>query len=122
MFTIDPATRAPRRVYKYVGLYLFTDPDPALTYELAKSEIVSFFDFLNPLNLTLSKYVRLVNLKLVPRLQYSLMAHPLEQSQLKQLQNIIWRMCHSTLIRKNETASPGWCLKKTSMSLGKVEV
>ena len=88
---IDPATRAPRRVYKYLGVYLFTDPDPALTYELAKSEIASFFAFFNPLNFTLSEYVRLVNLQLVPTLQYRLMAHPPEQSQLKQLQNILWK-------------------------------
>ena len=51
---------------------------------------MSFFSFLNPLNLTLSEYVRLVHLQLVPPLQYRLMAHPLDQNQLKQLQNIIW--------------------------------
>ena len=84
--TIDAAKRAPRRIYKYLGVHLFTDTDPALTYELAKSEIASFFAFLNPLNLTLSEYVRLVNLQLVSTLQYRLMAHPLEQSQLKELQ------------------------------------
>ena len=33
--TIDPKTLAPRKVYKYFGIYLFTDPDPILTYELA---------------------------------------------------------------------------------------
>ena len=54
--TIDPKTLAPRKVYKYLGVYLFTDPDPTLTYELAKSEITSFFTFLHPLNLTLSKH------------------------------------------------------------------
>ena len=77
--TMDPSTRAARKVYKYLGVYLFTDPHPALTYELAKCEITSFFAFLNALNLTLSEYVRLVNLQLVPTLQYRLMAHPLEQ-------------------------------------------
>ena len=89
--TADLNTRAPRKVYKYLGVYLFTDPDPTLTYELANSEITSFFAFLNPLNLTLSEYVRLVNLQLIPTLQYRLMAHPLEQSQLKKLQHIMWR-------------------------------
>ena len=88
---MDPKTLAPRKVYKYLGAYLFTDPDPILTYELAKSEITSFFTFLHPLNLTLSEYIRLVNLQLIPTLQYCLMAHPLDQSQLKSLQNIIWK-------------------------------
>ena len=88
---IDPKTLAPRKVYKYLGVYLLTDPDPILTYELAKSEITSFFTFLHPLNLTLSEYIRLVNLRLIPTLQYRLMAHPLDQSQLKSLQNIIWK-------------------------------
>ena len=68
---------------------MFTDPDPTLTYELAKSEITSFFTLLHPLNLTLSEYIRLVNLQLIPTLQYRLMAHPLKQSQLRSLQNII---------------------------------
>ena len=64
-----------------------TDPDPTLTYELAKSEITSFFTFLHPLNLTLSEYIRLVNLQLIPTLQYRLMAHPLE---LKQVTTLPW--------------------------------
>ena len=89
--TIDPKALAPRKVYKYLGVYLFTDPDPTLTYELAKSEFTSFFTFLHPLNLTLSENIRLVNLQLIPTLQYNLMAHPLEQSQLRSLQNIIWK-------------------------------
>ena len=89
--TIDPKTLAPRKVYKYLSVCLFTDPNPTLTYELAKSEITSFFTFLHPLNLTLSEYIRLVNLQLSQTLQYCLMAHPLEQSQLRSLQNIIWK-------------------------------
>ena len=88
--TMDPATRAPRGVYKCNAVYLFTDLDPALTYELAKAEIASFFAFLNSVNLMPSEYVRLVNIQLVPMLQYHLMAHPLRQNQLKQLQSIIW--------------------------------
>ena len=55
--TIDPKTVAPRKVYKYLGVYLFTDPDPTLTYELAKSEITSFSTFLHPLKLTPSEYI-----------------------------------------------------------------
>ena len=89
--TIDPKTLAPRKVYKYLGVFLFTDPDPILTYELAKSEIRFFFTFVHPLNLTLSEYIPLVNLQLIPTLQYRLMAHPLDQSQLHSLQNIVWK-------------------------------
>ena len=115
--TIHPTTRVPRKVDKYLGVHLFTDPDPPLPYELAKSEITSFFAFLHHLNLTLSEYVRLVNHQLVPTLQYRLMAHPLKQSQLKQLQNIIWknvtldpdpekRNCISRLVSGNDKYVP----------------
>ena len=51
--TIDQKTLAPRKGYKYLGVYLFTEPNPILTYELAKSEITSFFTFLHPLRPTL---------------------------------------------------------------------
>ena len=53
--TIDAKTVAPQKVYKYLGVYLFTDPDPTLTCDLAKSEITSFFTFLHPFKLTLSE-------------------------------------------------------------------
>ena len=55
--TIDQKTLAARKVCKYLGVYLFTEPDPILTYALAKSEITSFFTFPNPPNLTLSEYI-----------------------------------------------------------------
>ena len=85
--TIDQKTLALRKVYKYLGVSLLTDPDPTLKYELAKSEITSFFTLLHPLNLTLSEYIRLVNVQLIPTLQCRLMAHPVEQSQLRSLQS-----------------------------------
>ena len=89
--TINPRTLAPRKVYKYLGVYLFTDPQPSLTYELAKSEITSFALFYIHSKSPFSEYIRLVNLQLIPTLQYRLMAHPLEQSPLRSLQNIIWK-------------------------------
>ena len=41
-----------------------------------------------------------MNLQLIPTLQYRLMAHPLEQSQLRSLQNIIWK--HIAIDRDRE--------------------
>ena len=70
LLSLDPDTRARRKVYKYLGIYIFTEPDPNLTNELAKSEIASFFAFLHPLGLALSECVRLVNIQLIPTLQY----------------------------------------------------
>ena len=116
----DPNRRASWRVYKYLWVYLLTDPDPALTYELAKCDVTCFFAFLNSLNLTLSGHVRLANLQVVPTLQYRLMAHPLGQSQLKQLQNIIWKIVALDPDPQKPNRIPAWCRKNTSMSLGKV--
>ena len=57
---------------------------------LAKSEICSFFTTLQPLRLTLSEYVLLVNVQIIPILSYRLMAHPLALNELGALQAMIW--------------------------------
>ena len=63
-------------------MYIFTANHEAQTLALAKSEIRSFFTTLQSLRLTLSEYILLVNVQLIPILSYRLMAHPLALNEL----------------------------------------
>ena len=76
--------------YKYLGVYIFTPNHAAQTLAFAKSEIRSFFTTLQPLRLTLSGYILLVNVQLIPILSYRPMAHPLALIELGVLQAMIW--------------------------------
>ena len=81
----------PHSCYKYLGVYIFTADHAAQTLALAKSEIRSFSTTLQPLRLTLSEYLLLVNVQLIPILSYRLMAHPLALNELGVLQAMIWQ-------------------------------
>ena len=83
--TISKETGLPHTVYKYLGVYIYTNDQRSNTMDLAVSEIHSLFRTLQPLSPTLSKHIRLVNIQLVPVLVYRLMAHPLPTAQLKKL-------------------------------------
>ena len=43
----------PHKFYKYLGVFLFTDPDPQLLYELLQAEISSFFNPISRIFLSL---------------------------------------------------------------------
>ena len=88
--TTNQKTGQPHNCYKYLGVYIFTANHDAQTLALAKSEIRSFFTTLQPLRLTLSEYILLVNIQLIPILSYRLMAHPLALNELGALQAMIW--------------------------------
>ena len=88
--TTNQKTGQPHNCYKYLGVYIFTANHEAQTLALAKSEIRSFFTTLQPLWLTLSEYILLVNVQLIPLLSYRLMAHPLALNELGALQAMIW--------------------------------
>ena len=89
--TTNQKTGQPHNCYKYLGVYIFTANHEAQTLALAKSEIRSLFTTLQPLRLTLSEYILLVNIQLIPILSYRLMAHPLALSELGALQAMIWQ-------------------------------
>ena len=89
--TTNQKTGQPHNCYKYLGVYIFTTNHEAQTLALAKSEIRSFFTTLQPLQLTLSEYILLVNVQLIPILSYRLMAHPLALNELGALQAMIWQ-------------------------------
>ena len=89
--TTDQKTGQPHNCYKYLGVYIFTTNHAAQTLALAKSEIRSFFTTLQPLRLTLSEYVLLVNVQLIPTLSYRLMTHPPALNELGVLRAMIWQ-------------------------------
>ena len=99
--TTNPKTGQPHSCYKYLGVYIFTANHVAQTLALAKLEIRSFFTTLQPLRLTLSEYVLLVNVQLIPILSYRLMAHPLALNELGVLQAMIWQnIAHDRSLEK----------------------
>ena len=89
--TTNQKTGQPHNCYKYLEVYIFTANHEAQTLALAKSEIRSFFTTLQPLRLTLSEYIHLVNVQLMPILSYRLMAHPMALNELGALQAMIWQ-------------------------------
>ena len=89
--TTNQKTGQPHNCYKYLGVYIFTANHEAQTLALAKSEIRSFFTTLQPLRLTLSEYILLVNIQFIPILSYRLMAHPLALNKFYALQAMIWQ-------------------------------
>ena len=89
--TTNQKTGQPHNCYKYLGVYIFTANHEAQTLASAKSEIGSFFTTLQPLRLTLSEYILLVNVQLISILSYCLMAHPLALNELGVLQAMIWQ-------------------------------
>ena len=89
--TTNQKTGQPHNCYKYLGVYIFTANHKAQTLALAKSEIRSYFTTLQPLRLTLSEYILLVNVQLIPILSYRIMAHPLALNNLGALQAMIWQ-------------------------------
>ena len=88
--TLNTDTGLPHTVNKYLGVYIYTAEQQSNTFALATSEIRSFFTLLQPLALTLSEHIRLVNIQLIPVLTYRLMAHPLTLKALRRLHGLIW--------------------------------
>ena len=92
--------------YKYQGVYIFTTNHAAETLALAKSEVLSFFTTLQVLRLTLSEYVLLVNVQLIPILSYRLVAHFLALNELGVLQAMIWKDIAHDPPRRKPTGFP----------------
>ena len=99
--TTNQKTGQPHNCYKYRGVYIFTINHTAQTLALAKSEVLSFFTTLQALRLTLSEYVVLVNVQLIPILSYRVVAHPLALNELGVLQAMIWQnIAHDPSLKK----------------------
>ena len=88
--TTNQKTGQLHNCYKYLGVYIFTPNHAAQTLAFAKSGKHSFSTTLQPLRLTLSEYILLVNVQLIPIFSYRLMAHPLAVNKLGVLQAMIW--------------------------------
>ena len=89
----------PHTYEKYLDVFLFIDPNPLLLYELLNKEIISFFNSLSHIYLSIHEHVTITNLLLVSTLNYRLLAHDLPPAQLCSLQHRIWKSlaCKSRL-------------------------
>ena len=89
----------PHTYYKYLGVFLFTDPNPLLLYELLNNERISFFNSLSHIYLSIHELVTIMNLLLISTLDYRLLAGDLPPAQLCSLQHRIWKLlaCKSRL-------------------------
>ena len=89
----------PHTCYKCLGVFFFTDPNPLLLYELLNNEIISFFNSLSHIHLSIHELVTITNLLLISTLNYRLLAHGLPPAQLCSLQHCIWKSlaCKSRL-------------------------
>ena len=81
----------PHSFYKYLGVFIFTNPDPALLQQLIMSEIQSFFSNLSPIPLLLHEYVLLYNTQLIPILCYRMLMHSLPLSSIQSIESTLWQ-------------------------------
>ena len=81
----------PHSFYKYLGVFIFTNPDPALLQQLILSEIHSFFSNLASIPLLPHEYVLLYNTQLIPILCYRLTMHSLPLSSIQTIESSLWQ-------------------------------
>ena len=82
-------------------MYIYTNHQTVNTMDIVVNAIRSFFSALLPLPVSLPEHIRLVNVQLIPRITYRLMAHPLIISQHSTIHNLIWKH-----IRKPRDSAP----------------
>ena len=95
----------PRSVYKYLGIYLFTNNQTLNLIDFINNEVTAFFTATAHLGLTHSELILLINAQLIPVLTYRLMAHEIPPNIIQGFEEKIWaELCaHSRLAR---TVSP----------------
>ena len=79
----------PHSHYKYLGMFFFTEPNAILLYELLQNEIISFFNSLSHIYLSVHESVPITNPLLISTLNYRPLAHDLPSQCLHALQNRI---------------------------------
>ena len=89
--TINLDTGRPRNFYKYLGVYLYTQDQSKQLASALRAEIRAYFANIDPLPLTLSEKVRLVNKQLHPMIAYRLLGHCLPVEYLNLLEKDVWR-------------------------------
>ena len=90
-FTINPDTGRPLNFYKYLGMYLYTQDQSKQLTSALRAEIRAYFANIDPLTLTLSEKIRLVNKQLHPLMAYRLSGHCLPVQTLNLFEKDIWR-------------------------------
>ena len=89
--TVNPDTGRPRNFYKYLGVYLYSQDKSKKLTSAVRAEIRAYFANIDPLPLTLSEKVRLVNKQLHPMIAYQLLGHCLPVETLNLFEKDIWR-------------------------------
>ena len=88
---INPDKGRPRNFYKYVGVYFSTQDQSKELASALSAEIRAYFSNMEPLPLTLSEKVPLVNKQLHPMIAYRLLGHSLPVETLNLFEKDIWR-------------------------------
>ena len=70
---------------KYLGVFIFTSPNPEVPFELFQAEVISFFIILSHIYLSVHEVVTILKLLLISTLNCRLVS-----SQLTSLQHRIW--------------------------------
>ena len=80
---------SPHEVYKYLGVYFYTNDHAHQVLQYIKAKINAFCTQLAPLSFTASELIMLTNKQLIPTLAYRLLAGPVTSEQLYTLQQSI---------------------------------
>ena len=89
--TINPQTGRPRNFYKYLGPYLYTQDQSKQLTSALRAEMRAYLANIDPLPLTLSEKIRLVNKQLHPMIAYRLLGHCLPVETLNLFEKDFWR-------------------------------
>ena len=115
VFTLDPQGR-PRDLYRYLGVYLYTENQLPRVIDFISAEIRAYFNTLSPLGLTHTELIRLTNCQLVPILKYRLMAQAVDVPTLRRFDSEIWRnVCVYSRLTAGIPPKTRWAPRKKQM-------
>ena len=81
----------PRTFYKYLGALVHIKEDPEQLATAVNSEIESWLQCLPSITFSPKEMTKLVNLHLIPKVTYRLIAHSLSPGDLLKIQTTIWK-------------------------------
>ena len=102
--TINPDTGRPLNFYKYLGVYLYTQDQSKHLISALRAKIRAYFANIDPLTLTLSEKIQVVNKQLHLMIAYRLLGHCLPVETLNLFEKDIWRALQRSSI--NPKVSP----------------
>ena len=84
-------SNTPRTFYKYLGALVHTKEDPEQLANAVNSEIGSWLQSLPSITFSPKEMTKLVNLQLIPKVIYRLIAHSLSPGHLLTIQTTVWK-------------------------------